>query len=313
MVGIVSLFYLAMLTNRIFLIHWEGPGKLENFLEPKEVNWTYNKHLLKELKLRRTYWGVGGPPAQYDDSRIEEYPMFSNWTENVNFNVVLDKDVESIGTIWYFAEKIWKNPSLYKRAKELGLPPDKPEFPFAMLGCGMDFLFKKSPYLEKELTRARGYLSGRPRPYIGIHIRTSDHHWGDNNPYSVRTKDPERVLKCAQRVETIIQAKKRVDKRAITWFLAADNSRIKDTWQKRLPLNVVTLKVSPMHLEHSADKTAFRDTLVDIFLLSECDYFIASWDSTFSYVALGLRKFSTKSFTYGERCQFNGTSLELAG
>lgn len=311
--AIVSLFYLAMLTNRVFLIHWGGPEKLENFLQPNTINWTYDERLLQDFKRHQRYWGVWSSPQGYDDSRIEEYPKFLNWTKKENFDVILNQDVESIGTIWYFADQIWKNPHLAKRAEEMGLPPVQSDFPFAMLGCGMDFLFKKSAFVENKLSQARKNLMIRPRPYIGIHIRTSDYHFGDPNPYSIRTKNPERVLECAERVQTLIQAKKSIGKRPITWFLAADDVKIKQKWVKKFPLNVFSLKMTPQHFEYSGgDTIAFCYALVDIFLLSESDYFIGSWDSTFTHVAIGIRGFSTKSLTYGERCHINQTGVELA-
>ncbi|XP_031571927.1 uncharacterized protein LOC116306040 [Actinia tenebrosa] len=302
-----------MLTNRVFLINWGGPGNLETFLQPNTINWTYDGRLLQNVKMHRKYWGVSGPEPGYDESRLEEYPKFLNWVEKKNFDVFLKEDVEAIGTIWYFADQIWKNPHLSKRAKELGLPPAQDDFPFSMLGCAMDFLFNRSVFVDNKLALARKELGVRSRPYIGIHIRTSDHHFGSSNPHSIRTKNPKRVLECAQRVQTIIQAKKSVGKRPITWFLAADDAKLKNNWTKELPLNVFSLKMNPQHLEYSGkDSTAFLDVLVDIFLLSESDYFIATWDSTFSYVVMGIRGFSTKSFTYGERCNINETSLELA-
>lgn len=311
--AIASLFYLSVLTNRVFLIHWGGPDKLENFLQPNKIKWTYNERLLQDLEICRRYWGVWGPTQEYDHSRIEEYPMFLNWTRKENFDVVLDHDVEAIGTIWYFADQILRNPHLSKRAEELGLPPVQSDFPFAMIGCALDFLFKKSAFVENKLTLAREKLSVRGRPYIGIHIRTSDHHFGDPNPYSIRTRNPERVLQCAQIVQSHMQAKTSIGKRPITWFLAADDVKVKDKWAKKFPSNVFTLQITPQHLEHSGrSRIAFRDILIDIFLLSESDYFIASWDSTFSYVAMGMRGFSTKSFTYGERCHINETGVELA-
>jgi len=39
--AMVSLFYLAILTDRAFLIHFKGPQPLERFLAPKNINWTF--------------------------------------------------------------------------------------------------------------------------------------------------------------------------------------------------------------------------------------------------------------------------------
>lgn len=287
-----------MLTNRVFLIYWGGPDKLENFLQPNKISWTYNEKLFQGSKMHESNWG--GTP-----SKILE------WVEKENFHIFLKQDVEAVGTLSYFAPHIWKNPHHSQRAEELGLPrPVQSDFPYAMIGCAMEFLFKKSAFVEDKLTQARKNLAARP--YIGIHLRTSDTPFGVDIADRVKTKNPENVIKCAQRVETLIQANKSVEKRPVTWFLAADDVKIKKKWMKRFPSKLFSLRMTPQHIDISkVDTTGIRDALVDIFLLSESDYFISSLHSSFSYVAIGIKGFSVKSFTYGERCHINGT-LELA-
>jgi len=55
--AMVSLFYLAILTDRAFLIHWKAPKPLESFLAPKSINWTFPIPL---LETRKHYWRTGG-------------------------------------------------------------------------------------------------------------------------------------------------------------------------------------------------------------------------------------------------------------
>ena len=261
----------------------------------------------------KRYWGPRAMMAHgYQSSRISERPVFLNWIDTVDFDALLVHDVEFIGSMWFFADHLWKNPFLQKRARALGLPVPKPEFPFALIGCAMDFLFQKSSHLVHELEKTRSVLgikTGR-KPIIGIHIRTSDHHFGRKGPHAIRTRNIENVLMCAKRVEKLLKAKLNSTK-PITWFLAADDVKIKSDWLKRQPMNVVTHNTIPTHLEIKPAKSTLKDILIDIWLLSESDFLIATLDSTFSSIALGLRKFSTRNFVFGERCNDSSSSVEL--
>ena len=87
--GLVSLFYLAMLTNRTFLIHWDGPGKLEEYLEPNQIAWTLPLSSLGQF--RKTYWGVSGPQSGYQTNRIESETQFANWTSYADFDAYLGR------------------------------------------------------------------------------------------------------------------------------------------------------------------------------------------------------------------------------
>ena len=51
--AVISLFYLAILTDRAFLIHWKTPKPLERFLTPKKINWTFPIPL---LETRKHFW-----------------------------------------------------------------------------------------------------------------------------------------------------------------------------------------------------------------------------------------------------------------
>lgn len=314
MVGLVSTFYLAVLLGRVFMLHWGGPENLESFVLPNEINWKYNESQFQGgQSIRKYHWGSYRPDG-YDKYKIFSQPNFLDWVKNSDFNKVLDRQVEKLDTVWYFAEKLWDNRFLKKRAKELGIPGVVFNHPYAMIGCAMKFLFKKTKFLMKEFGKIRTILKSRERPYIGIHIRTSDHHWGSTNRHSYRTHSPKRVFLCAQRVEKALHKKyPKLKNRPLTWILAADNLKLKQSAQKEYPSNVVTSNILPRHLDINGQdyQDILRDIFMDQLLLLECDYFLPTFDSTFSYVVLGLKPFSVKSFVFGENCVLNERMVTL--
>ncbi|XP_032221087.1 uncharacterized protein LOC116603645 [Nematostella vectensis] len=313
LLGLVSVFYLSVLMNRTFLIHWGGPENFQDYFRPNQINWIYDKTRIAGLSARSTYFGVNSVP-DYDRYSALKMKDFHNWVQKTRMEHYFDRPVEKIGVIWYFANILRNNPHLNKLARDAGIPEPRDEFPYGMLGCAMQFLFKKSLALQREYSKAYEAFGSRPRPILGIHIRTSDHHFGSFNDFSYRTRNPRRVFACARQVEAIIKRKGLVtQKQAVTWFLAADDVKLKRQALKDYPDHVITLDIEPRHLEYSNSADAvFMDLLVDFLLLLECDYFIGTRMSTYSSAVLGTRQFSTQSFVYGEPCELNQNALELS-
>ncbi|KAK3708849.1 hypothetical protein QZH41_016280 [Actinostola sp. cb2023] len=314
MVGLVSTFYLAVLLGRVFMLHWGGPEHLESFLLPNEIDWRYNESQFQGGESIRTYHWGSYRPGGYDKYKVFSQPNFLNWIKESDLNVVLDRQVEKLDTVWYYAERLWDNRLLKKRAKELGLPGIAANHPYAMIGCAMKFLFKKTKHLMKEFDKTRKILKHRERPYIGIHIRTSDHQWGSTNRYSYRTRAPKRVFLCAERVEKALQKKyPQFRNKPLTWVLAADNKKLKQWAQNEYPSNVVTSNINPRHLDLNGEdfQSVLRDLLMDQLLLLQCDYFLPTWDSTFSYMIIGMKPLSTKNFVFGENCVLNEKAVAL--
>ncbi|XP_032221833.2 uncharacterized protein LOC116604074 isoform X2 [Nematostella vectensis] len=315
MSALVSTFFLAVLLNRTFLIHWGGPEELEKLLEPHMIDWRYDERIVKSLYGRKTYWGlerIGG----YGRRKIFRWQesQFQSWIKHVNFTEYFDRPVEQVETIWYFANQLWSNPILKKYAMSLGVGIWRHDYPYALTGCAFSFLFKKSKSLRDDFKKAKREIRLH-RPIIGIHIITSDHHFGSRNPYSVRTRDPLKVFDCAQRVEDALKKKYSELKVAnFTWFLAADNKKVKDQAVDIYPRKVSTLQLTPRHLDlsQSDHQQVLRDLLLDQLMLLECDFLIGTEGSTFTSVAQGTRLFPKRSFVYGEKCKLDAENVAIA-
>jgi len=300
--GIVSLFYLAMLTNRTFLIHWGGPGKLEDYLEPNQVAWSLPLNSVGNF--RKTYWGVYGPPSGYDMSRIEPEEEFINWTTHADFDGTLSH-LDAIGTIWSFSQNLWTNPFLGERARQLGIP----DSPRKMLGCAFHFLFKQTGSMKTVLNKARASLA-RQSPLLGIHIRTSDHHFGVSNPHSYRSRNTSSFFVCAIRQSTFIRDYINPKLTKLKWFLAADDQAVKNMAIKKYRHKIVTLGIKPRHLEYDRTKdTVLRDVLTDAFLLAESNFLILTSTSSLSILVAAVGLHGEETIADGELCLVNATSL----
>jgi len=302
--GIVSLFYLALLTNRTFFINWGGPGKLVDYLEPYQINW--DLPLDSFGSFHKSYWGVSGPPGGYDDSIITSEVEFSKWSLEADFETKLPTRFEAIGTILHFVEELRKNPYLKRQAELKGLPSS----PSKMLGCGFHFLFKKSNAMVGALKQAKLSLDRTP-PLLGIHVRTSDHHWGSTNEFSYRSHNSTLFFLCAREQSKLIQEEVRPDQLTdVKWFLAVDDKDVKTAVKEQFSGEIITLDMVPQHLEFGwQNSETIRDVLLDMFLLAESDYLLLTFGSSFSRLVAAVGFHSDKSIADGEHCLVNKTSL----
>ena len=312
--AIASLFYLALLTNRTFLVRWKGPGELQEFLEPNQINWVYVEGTLDHLASSKKYWGCCGTTAG-TTVRREPEEQFQQWVATVDFSSVLTNPVEYIGSIWSFPKFLWQNPFLQRRIKDLDLPRYDPAVPYHLVGCALDFLFKKSSSFETLLSDTRQSLQiNREGPLLGIHIRSNDKNFGVyvSPP---RSRNTTSFFVCAERVHKLLEffAKSRGSRMPkAKWFLAADNEYFKAYAYKYFTYPISTIDFVPRHIEYSrGGSDLLRDVLLDLYLLSECDYLVITRESTLSLLALaiGHHRARNDSFVDGETCAVSQTSL----
>ena len=305
--AISSLFFLAVLTKRAFLIDWNGSIPIENFLKPKNIQWDYSAAKLSGMRRRRHYWGKGNNVQIEQDvtkSPTESYEEFKKWVAETNFLRLLHRPIEIITSFWFFAPIFRRNKYFYEAAKKLGNP--SPGHQFSMIGCAFDFLFQKTPELEKQLTAARESLGFAPGvPKLGIHVRLGDSlSFGRYTRQDVRTLNFSSFFTCAVKMEQkVCQADPKFSEKDIKWFVATDSNEVKTYAKKNYPSKVRTLDIK---LEHIALKQpsaqGLLGVLLDNFLLSESDFIIMSM-SSFSKTALGLSFLSLgQHSTYGKKC-----------
>lgn len=309
--AMVSLFYLAILTDRAFLINWKTPKPLERFLKPKGINWTFP---IPNLETRKHYWRTGGHAQKVLDGWLtKNTSAVVSLIRKENFTVYFDKPVEIVASILYSVEHgLKKNKHLMQRARELKISPLLPGSQrYAMIGCAYDFLFNKSPRLQNALQNTRNALRSNNTFVIGIHIRLGDIQFGRNTTRVSESEFPK-FFSCAKKVERkLFNLDGRMlgaTPRQTRWFLAADSVLVKDYARKHFAEKVITAESKPEHLdlfkkgEKPPSDEGMLGVLHDHFMLAECDFLVLSAESSFSKTAVGLGMRSSKIYTFGENC-----------
>jgi len=304
--AMVSLFYLAILTDRAFLIHWKIPKPLENFLTPKDINWTFPIPL---LETRKHFWKSDGykyKAALAGWLTLKNSSAVWNLVKNENFDVYFDKPVEMVLSVSYFAEvAMQKNKYLMERAQDMKISPLLPGLQrYAMIGCAFDFLFHTTPHLQNALQNTRKKLRKNNAFVIGIHIRLGDKQFGRNNT-RISESDFPKYFWCATKVEQNLF--NLGGGKHTRWFLAADSLLVKDYARKHFAEKVVMGENKPEHLdifkkgEKPPSDEGMMGVLHDHFMLAECDFLVLS-QSTFSHTAVGVGMRSSKTYTFGDNC-----------
>ena len=310
----VTLFYLAILTDRAFLINWKAPKPLENFLKPKFINWTFP---IPNLETRKHFWRTGNDFKSLSENWLTKNSSeVANLMKKDNFSDYFDKPVEMVVSILYVVERgMLKNKRLMQRAQDLKIKPLLPGFPqYAMIGCAYDLLFDKSPRLQNALQNTRKALRSNDAFVIGIHIRLGDIQFGYNKTRVSESEFPK-FFSCAKKVESemfrISGVIPRDIPRQTRWFLAADSVLVKDYAKKHFGDKVITTITKPEHLDrfkkgtNSPSDEGMLGVLHDHFMLGECDFLVLTSESSFSWTAVGVGMRSRNTYTFGKNCDLN--------
>ena len=311
--AMVTLFYLAILTDRAFLINWKAPKPLERFLKPKGINWTFP---IPNLKRRKHFWRAGGHKHILEGWITKNASEVASMMEKDNFRDYFDKPVEMVASILYVVERgMLKNKRLMQRAQDLKIRPLLPGFQqYAMIGCAYDFLFDKSPRLQNALQNTRKALRSNNASVIGIHIRLGDIQFGKNKTRVSEFEFPK-FFSCAKKVERELFRMPGVIPldipRRTRWFLAADSVLVKDYARKHFGEKVITAKNKQEHLdlfkkgENPPSDEGMLGVLHDHYMLAECDFLVLTSESSFGRTAVGVGMRSSSTYTFGEKCDLN--------
>lgn len=290
--AIASLLLLAVLTNRVFLIDWTGTGiSLQDYFTPNKINWN-----ITAKNGRRNYWGVHrGKNTLAARRPFERLRDFKQFIVDTDFDVYLDKKVEVVTTMWYFAGYLKNNMYHKRKLAEMQLGNRR----FSWIGCAVDFLFTKTKYLEDRFQHARKSLGmGLGEPFIGVHIRIGDKAFGKVTKKSgTRTKDYMKLINCSFSFKKVIISQN--PRLPVRIFLATDDVILKRSLQERFR-DIQTVNIIVEHI-NKPSKEGMMGTLLDHLLLAECDFLVLS-SSTFGKTAAGMTLHSAKSYVFGERC-----------
>ncbi|XP_020894131.1 uncharacterized protein LOC110233205 [Exaiptasia diaphana] len=306
--AISTIFLLAVLTNKAFLINWKSNISILDYLQPKNIDWDFSKAKLKGLTKGRHLWGKGFERKLSDDTLLfkgNTKGEFLSWFKRTNFVKFFTHQVELVTSQWYFISGIWKNNFLWKKSRRIALKLRGHKYSF--IGCAYDFLFKRTPRFEKLLQDARHSLKWENSvPRIGIHFRAGDFSFKDIKSDSSVFVRLEKYFDCAKRLEKILNNfSPSLDISSMRWFLATDNIEVKQYAQKKYPKKVISLGIQVEHISSIKEpsRAGLEGVLLDNVLLSECDILVLS-NSTFSNVALGMGFHSSILNNVGDHCRY---------
>lgn len=304
--AITSLFYLAVITGRAFLIDWNSTVPIAEYLQPKNIRWNFPISKLRHLKTNYHYWGRGDHQLINRDSQrsSDKFSLFRDWVEGTDLEKYLDSPVEVVTSLWYFAPSFRNHKFAERLADKLGVKAKGHRY--SLVGCAFDFLFERTPEFDRTVSAARESLHIKATvPRIGIHIRMGDASSFNQGSLDQRTANFDNFFVCAKKMENaIVQTNKNVSHTDIKWFLATDNTEVKQYALRTYPNKVVSLAVKVEHINfHEPSMEGMTGVLLDHTLLSECDFLVLS-DSSFSKTALGMNFHSLEHSTFGEKCRY---------
>ena len=271
--ALASVFYLAVLTGRAFIIDWLLPEPIDRHLLPKGIRWNDTEpiDMCSGPEFRRHYWGsTKSEIRQAQGWILQDSSSFARWFTGTNLSAFFEYPVERITTIWYFVEQgVRENPFLMARATELRITPLLSRLPpYALIACAFDFLFTISERVELQLSRLRKNFGQRPAgPTIGIHVRTGDDqfdYYASENDRTWNARNVSRLLRffeCAANVEKTVFGLTTAKASAVKWFVATDNLKVKTTARQLFPAKVVTSDLPILHLDILVNSTLSNVTV----------------------------------------------------
>ncbi|CAK0839584.1 unnamed protein product, partial [Prorocentrum cordatum] len=200
--GIVTAFFLAVLTRRVFLLDSESPVPLQLLLEPRALDWRVRGGTPVTAALRHLSYHDKRRQFQADIERLAAYP------DNM---LVISMNYRMI-------RSLFEAPALRGAAEELALPASAPPFLVAEV---FDTLFAQSPALMQEMRRLRAALGGlEDRRFVAVHLRTGDVAW---DPARHGAEELEHFLGCARAAEAELGLPGGLE---TPWLLATDSAEV---------------------------------------------------------------------------------------
>jgi len=257
LVGIISTFVLALVTQRQFRIEWNSPFPLRLAWQPASSRFLwdsmdYDPAAFSELKL------VDRMPAASAELLREAILREAGVTLAVEANQ-------------HFFTYLLGNPHLRDVVAAYDFPP--PEILARQI---LQALFVPSPRLLAKLSAAKAIL--REKNSIGVQIRTL-WNWQDAGG-GLDAEDLDRFQACAQHL---------LDEQAANVLLvSSDDARVVNEFRGRFAhQEVLAIMNKPIHLDRSVQvgEEEYLATFLNLGLLAECRHLIVSSWSNFGRIA----------------------------
>ena len=213
--GIIQGFYMALCTNRIFLIDWETPDPLNRFLAPHFVSW------------RQTI--PSGPVLNIHSMDDNQVPSLTNPNA-----VPEGQSVELISNIWVGEEEILKSTCMRDYLEQFDQDPSSTH---ELYRKAFWTLFQWTPGVIQRVQAIRQNIQLFPndsdrQSYVAVHVRTGlVKDTKDFIRSSAKASTWPQYYQCARDLQRGIQSKcsmKNVSD--IPIYLAADTAQVKQNF-----------------------------------------------------------------------------------
>ncbi|XP_069107074.1 uncharacterized protein [Argopecten irradians] len=263
--GIVTTFIISILSRRQFLISFDTPCLLEDFLAPGDYDWRYNSsvaknrsssfHDLNNVRHKKIYKHMLGISDFNNYFKDDVIFLLMNWDYINTFRLRIDISREISWITKYHQADIYKH--VY------------------------NFLFKLSPFSVRALHER--YLTKRKRSKIACaHIRIGRN---PNMPSDVTYKVAPPLITLWKYFDTL-------NKEEYDLFVATDTDSVKTEAKTRYPDNLIEILGNITHIDQTSSgdpREGFLTQLLDFYILIGCDVLIISNQSGFSLLAAYLR------------------------
>lgn len=305
-IGILTEFYFAVLTNRAFQITTYGTlPRFEAAFNAPYINWS---RLMDPPEvtdnLKYTYRGLRG----YQGNRLYGpdvntslyWPMYlvndeisNRFFSSANVSTFPQGHAD-VQTVFVASNRgriiqLFDNPYHRGQLFEMGLRPE------TALSCAWNFLFSPNDAVQHAMTTEFAALRSSSMLKITINIRVGDHVFDPVADENTTLEPYELYFSCAESIEYFA----RTPNRSVIWYVTSDSLRLRQLAKRRFGNKVLTQE--NMHYAHgdcghSQEKsyggctTTSQDLSIQIasgqlWAMSMCDYHVVSQHSGFGRLA----------------------------
>ncbi|XP_069105762.1 uncharacterized protein [Argopecten irradians] len=263
--GIVTTFIISILSRRQFLINFDTPCLLEDFLAPGDYDWRYNSSVAKNRS-----------SSFHDLNNNRHKKIYKHMLGKSDFNTFFNDDVIFLLMNWDFIKYFRLRRNISREIPWLTKYHQADIYKHVY-----KFLFKLSPLSDQALNDH--YRSRRQRSKIACaHIRIG------RNPNMPR----DIITRVAPTLDTLWKYFDTLNMKEYDLFVATDTDSVKTEAKRRYHDNMIDTPGNITHIDQTSNsdpREGFLKQLLDFYILMECDKLIIPSDSGFSMLAALLR------------------------
>ncbi|OAD80504.1 hypothetical protein PHYBLDRAFT_61555 [Phycomyces blakesleeanus NRRL 1555(-)] len=222
LIGMVSTFFYALLTDRAYLAYWEptNPVPLEDLFEKPSIDWSYNPNQLKELftkeNLLLSFSEVD--MLNYNWKSIGN-TLFPNGPSQ-NFHQLWNTSFVSMRSNRAYIIRTFQKSSIYPEwLAKVGLTKEN------AFRCMTDYLFRPTIGSRRFIKAYKNLFDMESVLSIGLQIRTDDRALANPESDDNTLEQWDYFFKCANDLR---DAKKRDHHKTVVYFLITDSISLRE-------------------------------------------------------------------------------------